>query len=184
MNCSRNIVLWATLVPGILAIGAIWLVLDKRSLAEENERLRADLVRARQAPPARVVEPPPSPAPKSPEPPPPPADTKPKEPPTTPGSAQPLIARPEAGDVPALQAKAQDPAADPKQRLAALADLRMASPDGRTPEVVRSMIDLLRTSPDGEIRADICRQLSRVVSEDLKQQLLLTARADSHAKAR
>jgi hypothetical protein len=46
------------------------------------------------------------------------------------------------------------------------------------------MIDLLRTSPDASIRADICRRLNRVVSEELKPQLHPTGRADADAKTR
>lgn len=170
MERSSRGILWGSLAAaGLLAVVAAWLVLDNRARARENAQLRAELARARQAP-ARAIEPaPPVPPQKAPEPPPPQAEPATKEPPPKP---------------PALQAKAQDPTAGPQERLTALARLRSAQPDGRSPDVVRSRIDLLRISPDGEIRADVCRQLSRVVSEELKQQLLVTARTDSFAKAR
>lgn len=179
MTCTPKVVLW-TLVPAVLAVAVFWFVLSTR--AGEHERLRA----RPPEPPRQVQDPAPS-IPASPVPAPEPAPPRPPAPAPAPKSPPPSLEfsldPPAAEEIPALQAKAMDLAADPKDRLAALAKLRMA-PDGRSPGVVRSMIDLLRTSADASIRADICRQLNRVVSEELKQQLLLTARGDSDPKTR
>jgi hypothetical protein len=202
MTFSPKIVL-STIVPGLLAIALFWWVLSSR--AAEHERIRSERPRTedvRPAPrtPPRTVQPvptsaespegrpaaePPVPRP-SPAPAPRVAPDAPSLPaaPAVPDEKLPFLRRPEAGEVPELQARAQDLSADPKQRLEALARLRVAQPDGRSPEVIRSMIDLLRTSPDGAIRADICRQLNRVVNDDLKQQLLVTGRTDVDATAR
>ncbi len=191
MTCTPKVVL-STLLPGLLAIAVFWFVL--RSRAGEHERLRAERPRPQNpAPPPRAVEAPPvavavvesaATSPPAPQtrvaPAPPPAPVA----PAIPDGSVPFLRRPEREEIPALQAKAQDLSADPEERVAALARLRIAKPDGRSPEVVRSMIDLLRTSPDAALRADICRQLNRVVSEDLKHQLLVTGRTDADARAR
>ena len=181
-------IIWGSLAAsGVLAVAAAWLLLELRARAGETERLKSELTRARREPPPPVPpEPVARPSAVKPA-----ADAIPPEDPKQAGdvvraaaSALDPLSSPEPEEIPGLKARVLDLSADPKDRLAALARLRLATPDGRSPEVVRSMIDLLRVSPDGEVRADVCRQLSRVVSEDLKQQLLLTARADSFAKAR
>lgn len=183
---------WA--VAALLAAAVVWLFLDRRSVQQEVERLRAAPPRVKlvevpapppePAPAPQAVEPPPR-APKAPETPAPaPSLEKANEALKALLEADAARKAPSALEVAALQAKACDRAADPKERLAALQRLRGTDPDGRSLEVVRSMIDLLRTSPDGRIRADICRQLHKVMHEELKQALLATARTDGYPKAR
>ena len=164
-------ILLSTLLAGAAAIGIFWFVLSSR--AGEHERQRAAAPR----PPAPR---PPAPRPET------PVELPPPAPVVAPKAEAPVPppARPASDAVLALQAKAMDLSAEPKDRLAALARLRISQPDGRSPDVVRSMIQLLRTCADASIRADVCRQLNRVESEDLKQQLLVTGRADADPRVR
>ena len=82
---------------------------------------------------------------------------------------------------------ALDPMSTPEQSLAALRRLRFQrledGSDARIP-VLSTMIELAQTSPEGEVRADVWRQLSGVTDLSLLQPLLHALANDSHAKAR
>lgn len=87
-------------------------------------------------------------------------------------------------DAAALQAIVVDRTQTGTARVEALKRLRRMRPDGRTPEVAKSMLDLLQTSPDAEIRADICRNLSRVILPELGLALMTRLRADDDESTR
>ncbi len=74
-----------------------------------------------------------------------------------------------------------------EDRLAALKSLRFSrieEPDARTPDVVASMIDLVQTSADAGVRADIYRQLDGVTDPNLLQPLLDSLANDEHPEVR
>jgi hypothetical protein len=80
-----------------------------------------------------------------------------------------------------------DPASTPEEMLIALSTLRGQTledgSDARLP-VLPSMIELARVSDDGEVRADVWRQLSGVTAPELLNPLLYALANDEHAKAR
>lgn len=83
--------------------------------------------------------------------------------------------------------RAGDPSATEADRLLALRDLRsQRDPDGIDLRlyVLDSMLELARTSQDGETRADVWRQLSHLTDARLRQPLLDTLAYDQHADAR
>jgi hypothetical protein len=84
-------------------------------------------------------------------------------------------------------ARAEDPTATEAERLQALRLLRgqrdAAGLDARL-HVLDSMLELARTSQEGEVRADVWRQLSHVIDRRLRQPLLDTLAYDEHADAR
>lgn len=88
-----------------------------------------------------------------------------------------------AEDLAQLRTQATDPAKDAQERLQALRRLRGIK-DGRSRDVVLSMIDLARTSDDERVRADVFRQLHRVTTPELEQPLLDALRGDTSAKVR
>lgn len=88
-----------------------------------------------------------------------------------------------AEDLAALKTRATDTTGDAETRLQALRRLRGVR-GGRSREVVLSMIDLVRTSEDADVRADVFRQLHRVTTPELEQPLLDALRSDTSAKVR
>lgn len=90
-------------------------------------------------------------------------------------------ARKEAG---LLQAVILDENRVVEERLKALSDLRRSDPEGRTPEVVASMLALAQASPDPRVRADVIRHLKMAQAPELKASLLAWVRSDPDAKVR
>lgn len=88
-----------------------------------------------------------------------------------------------ADELAATQRQAVDAGATAEERLRALRVLR-GERDGRSREVVLSMIELARTSGDPRVRADVFRQLHRVTLPELEQPLLDALRGDADAKVR
>lgn len=86
------------------------------------------------------------------------------------------------------QAQATDPTSDADAKLRALRALRGQSledgSDARDYYVVQSMIDLVATSEDGDVRADVYRQLSGVTEPALLGALIDSLRNDPHARTR
>lgn len=82
-----------------------------------------------------------------------------------------------------VRAQAMVNAGDAEQRLAALRALRGVN-GGRNEAVVASMIQLARTSQDGEVRADIWRQMSGARDAQLIAPMIQALRNDSHVSAR
>lgn len=97
-------------------------------------------------------------------------------------SAEPRVEPPVDGahaDVEALCTTVLDRSLAGAQRVEALRRMRRMKPDPRTPEVARSMLDLLQTSPDAEIRAEICRHLKGIVLPELGVELVTRLRVDA-----
>jgi hypothetical protein len=101
-------------------------------------------------------------------------------------------ARPRDGALGAADAKrmaemVRDPAATEEQKLAVLGSLRGRRLEDGTDarlSILDDMIQLARTSTQGEARADVWRQLSHVTDARLKQPLLDALAFDAHPKAR
>jgi HEAT repeat protein len=79
---------------------------------------------------------------------------------------------------------ALDEAEDPEERVVALQRLRAAEPDGRTPEVVKSMLELLSRASDPEVREDLCRHLDGAVGAGQEGPLLQALASDSSEAVR
>ncbi len=187
---NRSVAIAVVVLGAALAIA----LLSRRPAAGEGEALRTELRRVREERDAlaRQVEelrrePKPAAVPTPAAPPAP----KPDPPSEVTGALQRALQalgtperEPTPAELTALQAKAIDAAAPEQERVEALARLRSTRPDGRSPEVVRSMVALLDASLDAELRARICTNLHRVVSDDLKRSLLAHVRGDESAKVR
>ena len=86
-----------------------------------------------------------------------------------------------------LQSQATNALASEDEKLKALRALRGNQDefgDARNRDVVLSMIDLVETSDDPEVRADVYRQLSGVTEPDLKRPLLNSLANDPNAEVR
>jgi HEAT repeats len=83
----------------------------------------------------------------------------------------------------ALQKQAMDRSLAGYERLKALARLR-AIKDGRSRDVVLSMLQLFHESDDPKIRADIFRQLNKVEEPELRDALIDALRADQVSEVR
>lgn len=84
----------------------------------------------------------------------------------------------------ALESTVLDRLKPPEARVSALKKLRWHAPEARTLEVVRSMLDLLRTSEDGAVRAEICRQLSGVEYPEVAPEMVNRLRSDADEETR
>ncbi len=82
-----------------------------------------------------------------------------------------------------LQADAMDRAAAGYMRLQALRRLRFL-PNGRSREVVLSMLELYRESDDPKVRADVFRQLSKVDMPELRDAAIEALENDKSVKVR
>lgn len=90
-------------------------------------------------------------------------------------------------DVLDYQSQATNALASEEEKIRALRALRGNQDefgDARNRDVVLSMIDLVETSEDPDVRADIYRQLSGVTEPDLKRPLLYSLANDSSAEVR
>lgn len=94
-----------------------------------------------------------------------------------------LASEPKPEEIPGLQATAMNPSMSAEERVKALSRLR-STREGRTREVAASMLQLLETSEDAGIRADILRQLHRALPPDLKDPVLRRLQLDTEAKVR
>jgi hypothetical protein len=83
----------------------------------------------------------------------------------------------------ALQKQAMDRSLAGYERLKALTQLRNIK-DGRSHDVVMSMLELYRESDDPKIRADIFRQLSKVAEPELRDTLIDALRSDQAPEVR
>ena len=83
-----------------------------------------------------------------------------------------------------LQKQAMDEALDTSARVDALLQLRRRTRDGRTPEVVRSVVGLLETCADASIRADVCRHLNGVDVAESREAMIRRLREDKDRKVR
>lgn len=81
------------------------------------------------------------------------------------------------------QALCMNPLALPDERVKALLKLRMTR-DGRSEEVVRSILELLHAAPDPELRADILRHLKKAVPLLFKDSILKVLTSDPSEKVR
>jgi hypothetical protein len=84
-------------------------------------------------------------------------------------------------DVEAARSRACDTAVPVRDRVQALRDLRAAEKTvagARSRAVVASMLALLESVPEGDLRADICRQLNKAVPVDLRGPLLKALQSD------
>ncbi len=93
------------------------------------------------------------------------------------------ILRPPSPNDPSPRDVALDPSQGEENRVKALLVLRMSQPDGRTEEVVQSMLDLFSSSTRADLRADILRNLHRALPLRLKDPVL-RALADPDGKVR
>ena len=83
-----------------------------------------------------------------------------------------------------LQKQAMDDTLEASVRVDALLQLRMRTRDGRTADVVQSVVALLDTCEDARIRADICRHLKGVDVSYSKEAMIRRLRDDKDAKVR
>lgn len=97
-----------------------------------------------------------------------------------------MPARADAAQVLAWQTIAMDASKSEAERVEALMRMRItpSDPDGRTPEVVASMLTLLETSTDAKIRADICRHVKRYVPLEMSAPLMRVMSRDGDERVR
>jgi hypothetical protein len=164
-------------VAVVLALGLIWALAELRSRSADIERLRhlpapapAPAASAGTAPPAGALE---TPALRTPE-----GPTEAESASKPPAPAVPVET------VPLLKARITDTSLPAPARLAALRALRFSAPQERDAAVVASMLALLDASAEPEVRAEVCRQLSRVEDPALRFALLFRARQDPAPRVR
>jgi hypothetical protein len=97
-----------------------------------------------------------------------------------------MAGRPSVGkwEIPALQARVLDPLVPAKERVEALGELRETGRSSLLPEIVTSMVVLLNTSPEADVRAGICRYLRGAAGDPWRDGLLQRVRFDDSAAVR
>lgn len=89
-----------------------------------------------------------------------------------------------SSDVSTLQRAALDTTKSIRERVEALKKMRLFSPESRTPEVVRSMLDLMESTNVPEFRAAVIRHLKGAVPLELKDRLIRVLQSDSSEQVR
>lgn len=87
-------------------------------------------------------------------------------------------------DAATLKARAMNEGLPAGDRVTAFGLLRHLHPESRTIDVSLSMLRLLESSPDETLRADLCRHMRGLSTEEVKRALIARAAEDPSAKVR